>query len=87
MATRGGVPAAAALADSSCVVASNSSLPHQPPPVTIKRSAVSGKLLPSGPWVYADDGCSLLSMNEAVMLSHVMRFGPFGTGLVLQLLV
>jgi hypothetical protein len=44
-------------------------------------------MLSSGPWAYADDGCSLLSLSEAVMLSHVMRFGPYGSGLVLQLLV
>lgn len=74
-------------AGSSAVVARNSSLPHRPPPVTIKRSAVSGRMLSSGPWVYADDGCSLLSLSEAVMLSHVMRVGPYGSGLVLQLLV
>jgi hypothetical protein len=55
--------------------------------VTVKRSAVSGQVLPSGPWVHADDGCSLLSLSEAVMLSHVLRCGPLGTGLVLQLLV
>ena len=53
----------------------------------MKRCAVSGQLLGSGPWAFADDGCSLLSLNEAVMLSHVMRFGPYGTGLVVQLLV
>lgn len=48
---------------------------------------MSGTLLGCVPWAYADDGCSLLSLSEAVMLSHVMRFGPYGTGLVLQLLV
>lgn len=69
------------------VVVSNSSLPHRPPPMTVKRSAVSGQLLSCGPWAFADDGCSVLSLDEAVMLSHVMRVGPYGTGLVLQLLV
>lgn len=68
-------------------MASNCHLAHRPPPVTIKRSAMSGTLLGCVPWAYADDGCSLLSLSEAVMLSHVMRFGPYGTGLVLQLLV
>lgn len=55
--------------------------------MTVKRSAVSGQLLSCGPWAFADDGCSVLSLDEAVMLSHVMRVGPYGTGLVLQLLV
>jgi hypothetical protein len=68
-------------------VASNSDLPHRPPPFAIKRSALSGKLLSSGPWAYADDVGSLLSLSEAVMLSHVMRFGPYGTGQILRLLV
>lgn len=78
---------AAVSAGSLYVVASNSSLPHRPPLDTIKRSAVSGQLLSGGPWAYADDGCSLLSLSEGVMLSHVMRVGPYGTGLVLRLLV
>lgn len=87
LAARGSMPAVAGSASSSYVIPSNSTLPHRPPPVTIKRSAVSGKMLSSGPWAYADDGASLLSLSEAVMLSHVMRLGPYGTGLVLQLLV
>jgi hypothetical protein len=87
LAARSSMPVVAGPASNSYVIPSNSSLPHRPPPVTIKRSAVSGKMLSSGPWAYADDGASLLSLSEAVMLSHVMRPGPYGTGLVLQLLV
>jgi len=65
------------------VVAVGSFLPCKGPGTTSRRSAISGQLI-SGPWALLDDGCSTVSLSEAVMLSHVMRFGPHGTGLKLR---
>ena len=33
--------------------------------------------------MFLDDGLSVVSLSEAVMISHVMRFGPMGSGQLL----
>lgn len=83
------IPRCSSSSSSECskVVSPSSSLPHRPPSIIERRSVISAQLLQCGPWVLLDDGCSLVSLNEAVMLSHVMRFGPYGTGMTVQLVL
>jgi hypothetical protein len=65
------------------VVATASQLPTRCSSAGARRSAVSSQLV-VGPWMFLDDGQSVVSLSEAVMISHVIRFGPMGSG---QLLV
>lgn len=76
--------AAAADAVAGLVVATGSSLPSRAAGCGCSRSVVSGKTLTGSAVRLLDDGASVVSMNEAVMLSHVLRKGPNGTRKRLQ---
>lgn len=78
-------PAADAV-EAAYVIAAGSNLPSRAAVHGSGRSAVSSSLLSSGAVMLLDDESSIVSLSEAVMLSHVMKIGPHGTGMTPKLL-